>query len=370
MTLAMLIRSQGHFGQAKITNKTSTVEANPKVSPIIMTNANCATLVDLLVNVAHRRGKSGMGGYSAAAFDMRSILSALRCLLTHTTNQSRMAFLLGRKLNLLLVKLLAQFAFQRVPWMDVETAEHAVFCLYLQSNYGFGQPFLPRESLELDQSAKEVSAKVLKSYLTFSTPPPAGQHAAEQLLLRIAYLSFDGKLSDVLRSSELADFALGQDLRLQVSAFQLGQIRTGAEPREDIFNRGVKKARKPEPGKPPFALWHSRASVSVFASALQAAQQFSYGSIRVRHIDSVDDVNIANNIARSASGEKTESYGVVWAWEDAARGAPPKLERQNSSESLGSSLFREVSARLSRTAERQSTFSFQCRPFCSSDTTI
>lgn len=51
-------------------------------------------------------------------------------------------------------------------------------------------------------------------------------------------------------------------------------------------------------------------------AALIAVQHLSFGSTKVRHLDAIDDVLIANNIANSANGEKTESYNYWWSWQD------------------------------------------------------
>ena len=71
--------------------------------------------------------------------------------------------------------------------------------------------------------------------------------------------------------------------------------------------------------------------------ALHAVQDLSFGSTLVRHMDAIDDVLIANNIANSANGEKTESYNFWWSWEDAAGEIQKNLERQRSADST--SLF-------------------------------
>lgn len=54
-------------------------------------------------------------------------------------------------------------------------------------------------------------------------------------------------------------------------------------------------------------------------------------------MDAIDDVLIANNIANSANGEKTESYNFWWSWQDAAGEIQKNLERQRSLDSA--SLF-------------------------------
>ena len=60
----------------------------------------------------------------------------------------------------------------------------------------------------------------------------------------------------------------------------------------------------------------------MFANALIAVQQLSYGSIKTKRSSSasIDDVAIANSIARCASHEGASgSHNFLWAWEDAKR---------------------------------------------------
>lgn len=137
MTLAYLRGSQGHYGQAKIKSSASTVFADQSNSDLVMTEGEIVLFVELLANTMQQRGKEGPGGYSAATFSLKYMIFALRCLLTHSSNQKRMADVAGRKLNSLLVKILAQHSMQLSSSLDEESAEHACFTLYLQSNYGF-----------------------------------------------------------------------------------------------------------------------------------------------------------------------------------------------------------------------------------------
>ena len=64
------------------------------------------------------------------------------------------------------------------------------------------------------------------------------------------------------------------------------------------------------------------------SAALLAVQPLSYGSLKVRHMEPIDDILIANNITCSAKGEKTESYNYWWSWQDAAPSIQEKLERK------------------------------------------
>ena len=137
MALAYLLGSQGHFGQAKLSPSAATIDANSADSVLILPDAEVHLLVELLSNTMHGRGKDGPGLYSAAAFSVKYVVFAIRCLLTHEANQILVSQQVGVKLNSLLMKLLAQHSIQRVPSMDAEAAECACFSLYLLSNHGF-----------------------------------------------------------------------------------------------------------------------------------------------------------------------------------------------------------------------------------------
>ena len=84
--------------------------------------------------------------------------------------------------------------------------------------------------------------------------------------------------------------------------------------------------------------------------ALVAVQELSFGSSRVRHMDAIDDIMIANNIANSANGDKTESYHYWWSWEDAASEIQRNLERIRSTDSATNSLFSGAASRRTRTS--------------------
>lgn len=79
--------------------------------------------------------------------------------------------------------------------------------------------------------------------------------------------------------------------------------------------------------------------------ALFAVQELSFGSSRVRHMDAIDDIMIANNIANSANGDKTESYNYWWSWQDAAEEIQRNLERMRSTDSANNSLLSGMATR-------------------------
>lgn len=371
MALGFLFGSQGHFGQAKLTPLTSTMDANPLDSPMILNESNLELLLELLRNSLHQRGKEGTGGYSATTFPLKNTLYSLRCLLTHTSNQSRVAALIGLKINVLLMKALAEYSVRGIVSMDEEAAEHAIFSLYLMSNYGFDNAFLP-STFTTDAEIGELAAKIFTLYKKSPNTTPAGCHAVEQLFLRLKYLNFEGDLFAKDGHDKSPDFAFGDDLLLKISAVDIGTIISGAKPLDDIFDRPILRTRKPKKGKIASGLWENKASVSVFANALQAVQQLSFGSIKVRHSSAIDDIAIANNISNSALGEKTESYNFMWVWEENANEVSRNLERTISTGSRAHSILGEISGSLSRSTEEDGSNSFRL-PFvalCAEDTTI
>ena len=200
MALSYLIGSQGHFGQAKLRSSASTVQANRIDSSLVMSDSNVELLVELLANTMNHRGKEGNGGgnYLSGTFDLKCVILSLRCLLTHTSNQEKVARLLGSKLNTVLINALARYALEpSTSPMDSESSGHVVFALYLLSNHCFeGLPFLPNMyACSKQQNQKEevhgLAANILISYLRLFKIPPEGRHAAQQLLLRMKYLNFE-----------------------------------------------------------------------------------------------------------------------------------------------------------------------------------
>jgi hypothetical protein len=211
-----------------------------------------------------------------------------------------------------------------------------------------------------------------------SNVTPAGRHAAEQILLRRNYLVFKGRMSDLAAPAgsnpSITDMVFDDDLLSKAERIVVSKRSHGAKPRDDIFDRAILRSRAPRKGNKR-APWNNRASVSAFSSALHAVQQLSYGSTKVRHIDAIDDILIANNIANSANGEKTESYNYWWSWQDSALEIQRNLEHKTSSHSSRVSLFSGVSHRLSESMSNEHTepmtiFGLRCGPMCSADTTL
>ena len=89
-----------------------------------------------------------------------------------------------------------------------------------------------------------------------------------------------------------------------------------------------------------------------------------------RSIDDIDDILIANNIAKSASGEKAETYNYWWRWEDDADANPTSTVEYLKPSGATSSKGGIVSSFLSRASggedgEPISIFGLTC---CAADT--
>lgn len=382
MALSYLIGSEGHYGQPRSLGSTppSTTHAEDTLLQITMSEAH--DLVELLANTLHQRVKEGPGGYSAATYTVKGILSAVRCLLTLDKNQKTFATASAAKLNALLLKALAQHAVQRALTIDTQAAEHACFSLYIMSNFGFRSPFLPSsfgESNEKNDTDTATShlVKVLTSYLSMESITAAGRHAADQLLLRSAYLQFKGSTFELENADgsgpSASDCDFNEDLLCLIKTIIVEKQTPGAKPLDDIFNRPILRTRAAQKGI-QHTPWENRSSVAIFPSALHAVQQLSFGSTKVLHVDAIDEIVIANNIAKFANGEQSESYNYCWSWEDDAMKPQKDVSRQRAeSPSQLKNLITKVqkqSIHSQRDDGPISIFGFKCGTgFCATDTT-
>ncbi len=163
-----------------------------------------------------------------------------------------------------------------------------------------------------------LAAKVFHSYRKRADITLAGKHAAEQLLLRLRYMIFQGSVSDLnitsCPSALASDYAFDPHLRQASQSVIVPKLTFGACPRKDIFDRPILRRRAHHENKVMPVFEHD---ADCFPNALLAAQEFSFGSTKVRHVGQIDVVLIANNIANSANGQKTQSYSFVWSWQEA-----------------------------------------------------
>lgn len=307
MALSFLFGSEGHFGQDGSSN------FEYQEDDLIVKGLEAPLLVELLSNVVHGRGKKNPGGYSPTMFNPKKVLFAIRCLLTNRTNVKTFFVSCGVKLNILLLKVIALHSIQNASTLDVEAAEDACFSLYLLSTHGFTAPFLP------PQDDEYPFEKVLIAYLKNTNCSQAGKHAAKQLLLRYPYLNFSGSINDdepkVLKKSDLV---LDSSLIKVIDQMLFENEIKGEEPLDDIFGRPMLRynIRSKDGKRPtPWSIDESDEAVS-FNSALDAIKSFSYGSKFVQHVIDIDDIKLANDIAKCANGERAKAYGFRWAWQD------------------------------------------------------
>mmetsp|Transcript_27195 Transcript_27195/g.39825 ORF Transcript_27195/g.39825 Transcript_27195/m.39825 type:complete len:870 (-) Transcript_27195:277-2886(-) len=369
MALACLVGAEGHFGQGTTrTNRGSvagSVHMMTQADLLELHPTEASLLLELLSNSMH--GLAG-SNYSAATFSPKWVLFALRCLLTNIPNQEYFSSNCGVVLNTLLIKALAQYSLgttteteeeeapkRMTTTLDADAAAHAAFSLYLQSNYGFGNKpnrfFLPAiydNGENRVAGTGSLACKILTSYIHSPDVTPAGRHAADQLLLRLHYLQFGGTLddSDNTNNIPLECLQLDDSLVRMTDSMVVEKRTHGARPRPDIFDRAILRSRVPKKGggsgkrggttNAPWGRNDGR-GIATYPSALHATQALSFGSTKVRHLDAIDDVAIANNIANSANGEKTESYNYWWIWQDAKEEVQKHLDRQTSTDSKNSS---------------------------------
>lgn len=352
MILAYLFGSEGHFGQmAMIIPPTSSpMTKNHNLNhrlqkhmqaqtghqdDLLIKGSEAPLLVQLLANTLHSRGTSGAGGYNATTFNAKKALYAIRCLLTNPLNVKTFFVTCGSKLNVLLLKSLAFHSIEDVPHVDFEAAEDACFSLFMLSNHGFMGPFLPPDY---------PFENILYCYSRKKTCTSAGKHAATQLLLRHPYLQMNGSLEEDEPKDMLdSDLELGL-LQAAAENIDVFENAVGVEPMDDIFGRPVTRKRfmvsddvgpsvAAAGGKLPTPWeWESNnnSNISSFNSALEAVQDLSFGSKYCDNSNSfIDEIAIANNIARCANGENGETYGFEWTWQDGEGGDGGELKESD-----------------------------------------
>ena len=242
MALACLVGGEGHYGQPRANVSSSVLQSDDSAMLIMPDEAK--QLVELLANALHQRCKNGPGGYSINTFSAKCVLQAVRCLLVTISNQKTFMSSCGIKLNGLLLKALARHSIQRDQTIDAEAAECACFSLYLLSNLGFKRPFLP-QNYEEDGLAE----KVLTSYLHVENTTHAGRHAADQLLLRLPNLIFNGYVSDH-ESTVASDYEFEAALLNEAQNIIVQNRAIGTKPMDEIFDRPILRSRTPKKGEP------------------------------------------------------------------------------------------------------------------------
>jgi len=338
MALSYLIGAEGHFGQPPskdaVSSPSDDLDFETNYSNYQSANSICEheahSIIELLSHCLANRAKEGAGGFSAATFTVKGVLFSIRCVMTDPKNRVVFATIDGARVNALLLKALGRYSLVADrkeegigAIMDAEAAEHAVFSLYLMSNYGFQESvcftsfgknkFLP-ENFE-GENASVLTSKILSSYLDKDGNTPAGNHAAMQILLRMKYLNFSGPIDELLYPRK--DFPSGNDFAFEQkllsaakSSYVVNKKVEGAKPKGDVFDRSIIRLRIPADCSP------KGVDPKTYSSPLIAVEELSFGSKTVKHSQSIDDIAIANNIAGCAEGFAKQAYGFYWRWED------------------------------------------------------
>jgi len=306
MALSYLLASEKHLGQQNDIFCT----LRETESMLYVTAEEAELFVEVLSNVLHQRPKEGIGGYSAATFTIKGVIFSFRCLLTNFVNQRVFASVAGPNLNFLLFKAFALLMFggQQTISFDAEMAEHLIFSLYLQSNLGFQETFLPSfvGTVKLVTLVKHV----ITAYIGLINITPAARFAANQILLRLDYLIFDGSTTDLVSNPDL-DYELLSFIQKVPVPKQI----SGTKPISEIFDRPI--CRTKISNRSSKLLWKNSDEVEEFTNVLLAAQDISFCSLNHQdNINTHDVVEVANNVAITANREKSEYYNYLWCWKD------------------------------------------------------
>ncbi|KAL9180826.1 hypothetical protein ACHAXT_011279 [Thalassiosira profunda] len=296
----------------------------------ILDEREVPALLELLSNCLHGRAKEGKGGYSAASFSLKGVLRVLRCLVSLPENGTVLASTVngGAGLNALLLKGLARYALldEYDAVLDAEAAEHMAVSLCQMSLHGMDEAvlgfpcplgseiFLPASFGNRGEfETRDVLTRVLRSYVDKSGTTGRGERAANQLLLRLHCLRFEGSVADAAVGPgnsfpTKADMDLDKKLLAALKKVPLDEPpKRGALPKEYVFDRAVAGREKNGSAAKLFATPSTR----VFSSALIAAEALA----AEQPAGPVDIVATANNVGYYADGLDVY-HGFVWRWAD------------------------------------------------------
>lgn len=133
---------------------------------------------------------------------------------------------------------------------------------------------------------------------------------------RLGHLKFGSSERDSSLEAgnfELSDFFLPSDLLKLTKQICLAPGLGSKSPRQDILARPLLRKRAP---RVEDASSGRAAHIEWFPSALIAIQDQVFETIKRRPNEIVDDIEVANFVARCADGETAEAYGYIWAWQD------------------------------------------------------
>jgi len=341
MILALLIGSEGILGKTLV--KMNAVQSRKKLpgSTIVMMGTEAAHLIEILGDCLHNRGKKGNGGYTAATFNIKTLLCVVHCLLNSDVNAKTLYAIGGMKINSLLMKAMALYSLQSEYSLDKDAAEHACCSLYLLSNFGFTGSFLPPHMSE------EIVGKVLRNHLKHEV----GSHAATQLQLRLSYLLFDGVLEDssIDPVSSEKDFEFNAELLKSLKALDNETNKIGTKPLENIFGRSVIRKNIVTDKDSKSAMWESKNATVTFPNALLAACDLSRQIHEIYQTELPSDVFIANNIVKSADGDVAETFNYHWIWVDEFDSTFRELEEEKIEVPKGSKFQKMITSFRSKT---------------------
>jgi len=369
IALSWLLGGEGsHYGKQKQKSLSTAERAaqDPNNKALVLSDQEARALVELLANVLHRRVITGAPSSSAATLSTKCILYAIRCLLTHFENRAKLSKLAGPKLNILLMKVIAMRATDQSPLdeIDMESAENALFSLYLLSSFGFKHVFLPYWFFSVN-IAKSLMAKILVSFeeANIGNMTPSAQHAKDQLLLRIKYLCFDELLVASPKFFHLqlheSDLKFPSRLLASLRQVQVNEIDPGASPLLDVHDRAVFRAQALDTMEGVWfrrsALFENQGAVNKYPSALLAAQELSMET-KKKHLGddtAIDEMLIANVIVTSIK-KKKDCFDHSWRWGD-----PVLLKEKSHSKNEQFPVLGMVSSMFSSDPSRP-TFDMSC----------
>lgn len=341
MILALLVGSEGLLGKTFV--KMNAVQSRKKISgsTMVMMGTEAAHLIEILGDCLHNRGKKGDGGYTAATFNIKTLLCVVHCLLFSDVNAKTLYAIGGMKINSLLMKAMALYSLQSEYSLDKDAAEHACCSLYLLSNFGFTGSFLPPHFSE------EIVGKVLRNHLKHEV----GSHAATQLQLRLSYLLFDGVLeeSSIDPVSSKKDFELNAELLKSLKALDNEKNKIGTKPLESVFGRSVIRKNIVTDKDSKSDMWESKISIITFPNALIAACDLSRHIHEIYQTELPSDVFIANNIVKSADGNVAKTFNYHWIWVDEFDSTFRKLEEEKIEVPKGSKFQKMITSFRSKT---------------------
>jgi hypothetical protein len=99
--------------------------------------------------------------------------------------------------------------------------------------------------------------------------------------------------------------------------------RHGAKPSVEIFHREIVRSQITSSYNNNVErklAWNKVITRTNFANALEAVQELSLyvnqNSTKGVNIEDIDEIDIANQVAACANGERLDSFGYLWAWKE------------------------------------------------------